>query len=178
MEFQSYYGSSNLLWNSIAVERISGGSALGRGEIQPARDCTAMEIHSYQGSSHPLRNSIASVNALAGLPMIALPSSPGMRHKTGLFICSATPAGRSGLMPVREECYSYGISQLCPAAVRQGGRGKPQPWSASLPAMEFQSGCKRTRVWSSPLATPRARVSSAACRPQWHEPGGVSARDG
>jgi hypothetical protein len=29
MEFQSYYGSSNLLWNSIAVERISGGSALG-----------------------------------------------------------------------------------------------------------------------------------------------------
>jgi transposase len=24
-------------------------------------------------------------------------------------------------------------------AVRQGGRGKPQPWWASLPAMEFQS---------------------------------------
>jgi hypothetical protein len=46
MEFQSYYGSSDLLWNSIAVEGISGGSALGRGEIQPARDCTAMEIHS------------------------------------------------------------------------------------------------------------------------------------
>jgi hypothetical protein len=122
MEFQSYYGSSSLLWNSIAVERISAGSALGRGQIQPARDCTAMEIHSYQGSSHPLRNSIASVNALAGLPMIALPCSPGMRHKTGFFIGYATPAGRSGLMPVGEECYSYGISQLCPA-VRQGGRG-------------------------------------------------------
>jgi hypothetical protein len=38
MEFQSYYGSSNLLWNSIAVERISGGSALGR-----ARQAAAME---------------------------------------------------------------------------------------------------------------------------------------
>jgi hypothetical protein len=30
-----------------------------------------------------------------------------MRHKTGFFIGYATPAGRSGLMPVGEECYSY-----------------------------------------------------------------------
>jgi hypothetical protein len=58
-----------------------------------------------------------------------------MRHKTGFFIGYATLAGRSGLMPVGEECYSYGISQLCPAAVRQGGRGKPQPWRAVTAAV-------------------------------------------
>jgi hypothetical protein len=37
-------------------------------------------------------------------------------------------------MPVGEECYSYGSSQLCPA-VRQGGRGKPQPWRAVTAAV-------------------------------------------
>jgi hypothetical protein len=31
---------------------------------------------------------------------------------------------------------------------------------------------------SSPIATLRARVSSAACRPQWHKSGEISARDG
>jgi hypothetical protein len=147
-----------------------------------------MEIHSYRGSSHPLRNSIASVNALAGLPMIARPCSPGTRHKTGFFIGCATPAGRSGLMPVGEECYSYGISQLCPAAVRQGGRGKPQPWravTAAVRAMERFIACygipeqaQPHMAGSSPFATLRADVSSAARRPRWHESGGVSARDG
>jgi hypothetical protein len=165
-----------------------------------------------------LGNSIASVNVVAGLPVIALPSCPGMRHKTGFFIGYATAAGRSVLMSVREECYSYGISQLCPAAVRQGGRGKPQPWrpwtameihsyqgsldplwnstameggrggsapgrarqaaamvrvhSYGIPqpwcaftAMEFPSRCNRTIAWSSPIATLRAGVSSAARRP-------------
>jgi hypothetical protein len=58
-----------------------------------------------------------------------------MRHKTGFFTRYATSRGRSVLMSVGEECYSYGNSQLCPAAVRQGGRGKPQPWRAVAAAV-------------------------------------------
>jgi hypothetical protein len=187
MEFPSCYGSSDLLGNSIAVERVCGGGALGAWS-----DTTSERLHSYGISqltrpSHPLRNSIASVNALAGLPVIASPCSPGMRHKTGFFIGCATPAGRSGLMPVGDECYSYGISQLCPA-VRQGGRCKPQPWragAAAVRAMERFIACygipeqaQPHMAGSSPFATLRADVSSAARRPQWHESGGVAARDG
>jgi hypothetical protein len=110
-------------------------------------------------------------------------------------------------MPVREACYSYGISQLCQAAVHQGGRGKPQPWravEAAVRAMERLIACygipeqvqPRDRypmviacygipeqaqphmAGSSPIASLRARASSAARRPQWHESGGVSAREG
>jgi hypothetical protein len=42
MEFQSYYGSPNLLWNAIAVEGISGGSALGAWS-----ETTSERLHSY-----------------------------------------------------------------------------------------------------------------------------------
>jgi hypothetical protein len=42
MEFQSRYGSSNLLWNSIAVAGVCGGSALGAWS-----DTTSERLHSY-----------------------------------------------------------------------------------------------------------------------------------
>jgi hypothetical protein len=45
MEFQSCYGSSNLLWNSIAVEGISGGGAL-----RAWSDTTSERLHSYGNS--------------------------------------------------------------------------------------------------------------------------------
>jgi hypothetical protein len=120
------------------------------------------------------------------------------------FHSYATPAGRSGLMPVGEDYYSYGISHLCPAvrqggrgrpqpwwavtaAVRQGGRGKPQPWragAAAVRAMERLIACygipeqaQPHMAGNSPIATLRARMSSAAPRPQWHESGGISALD-
>jgi hypothetical protein len=38
-------------------------------------------------------------------------------------------------MCVGEASHSYGNSQLCPAAVRRGGRGKPQPWRAGAAAV-------------------------------------------
>jgi hypothetical protein len=84
-----------------------------------------------------------------------------MRHKTGFFISYATPAGRSGLIPVGEDYYSYGISQLCPA-VRQGGRGKPQPWRAGAAAV-----CQGGRGKPQPWRAGAAAVRQGGCgRPQ------------
>jgi hypothetical protein len=65
-------------------------------------------------------------------------------------------------MPVREECYSYGISQLCPAAVRQGGRGKPQPWWAVTAAVR-QGGRGKPQPWRAGAAAVRAMERFIAC---------------
>jgi hypothetical protein len=165
-----------------------------------------MEIHSYHGSVDPLWNSTAMMCPSAKPLPAVLPAVPSCDIKPALLLAMRGQHGRKAAWRVRqaaamEGVHSYGKPQLRrlhrSAMEFHGHGGRPQLWNSAamvrvhcygIPELvqtdngvEFtQRFPSRSRVQSTPVASRFTHIScitALSVRPQWHEPGRVSAQD-